>query len=229
MNCDRARDLVSTALDGALSEGQEQRFRQHLEDCPPCRAFYGELRDSLALLGELPQVDTTESFEDSVWRRIRAAEAPRSRPAMWKARLEEFFGSLDVGGSFWRWSPVGVAAGVLMLFAISSPPETPVGSGELARSVPAEPAREPAEDTASDSEVLASAEEVEVEAGMPEAVENYLRSARDLRLSSDPDRFRRSNYSYPLRHVQGVANGSLTGRPAVQTPKVDADVTVIAF
>ncbi len=36
---------------------------------------------------------------------------------------------------------------------------------------------------------------------MPEAVREYLNSAKELRLPGGAERYRRSNYSYPMRRV----------------------------
>ena len=72
----------------------------------------------------------------------------------------------------------------------------------------------------------------EVYAGMPEAVEVFLRSARDLRLQTDTDRFRRSKYSYPLRRVH---TPSSVGRSVSSTPlpvghqPSEPEATVISF
>jgi anti-sigma factor RsiW len=38
-----SEELLSGYLDGALTQGEEQRVRLHLEDCPACRALYTEL------------------------------------------------------------------------------------------------------------------------------------------------------------------------------------------
>ena len=53
----------------------------------------------------------------------------------------------------------------------------------------------------------------ELVAGIPDAVEKYLQNSLDLRLQTDSDRFRRSNYSYPLRRVQDPSFVPVTGGP----------------
>ena len=39
-----SEELLSGYLDGALTQGEDQRVRLHLEDCAACRALYAELR-----------------------------------------------------------------------------------------------------------------------------------------------------------------------------------------
>lgn len=63
-------ELISGYLDGELSQGQEQRVRVHLEDCPECRAMAEELN-------RLKEVTMTTEFrvpDDTQW-----DETPRGR------------------------------------------------------------------------------------------------------------------------------------------------------
>ena len=76
MNCDRTRELISDSLDGVLADNLKGRFDRHLRDCAPCRAFHTQMKDSLLLLEELPAVEVAAGFDDAVWARIRAQEAP---------------------------------------------------------------------------------------------------------------------------------------------------------
>lgn len=63
-------ELISGYLDGELPQGQEQRVRLHLEDCPECRAMTEELN-------RLKEVTMTTEFrvpDDTQW-----DETPRGR------------------------------------------------------------------------------------------------------------------------------------------------------
>jgi hypothetical protein len=231
MNCDRVRELVSDSLDGILPESLTERFHVHLSRCAPCRAFRDELAESLRLLEDLPALEVGEDFDEAVWKRVREFPrrggfllALRERVASWNVfSFEE---------SFWRWSPVGVAAGILMMMVMASEPAKPVSraAAESDRSILASGER-----TAAVGFVGRGFEEAGAsqDAGMPEAVEAYLlRHARDLRLQADHERLLRSNYSYPLRRVEDPLFHRVSGglnRPA-QTPAVrQAEASVIAF
>jgi predicted anti-sigma-YlaC factor YlaD len=49
------RDRLSDFLDGTLSPGEQERIRQHLDLCEPCRAFRNTLGRTIEVLGALPR------------------------------------------------------------------------------------------------------------------------------------------------------------------------------
>jgi hypothetical protein len=238
VNCHRARELASEAVDGTLPADLSTGFREHLGSCPPCRVFFAELKESLALLTELPAVEVSAGFDDAVWAKL-AAEKSRGARKSWR----DLWAALDVGGwgRAWRLAPLGAAAAVLSVFALAGDPDYPAwlasdppndeGSAAAERVLLAELEAAPAEDPAV-APMEDSGEEVVGE--MPEAIEVYLRNgARDLRLEAT-DRLRRANYSYPLRRVGEpglirVGTTSGYGARSVVRPVPDAGATVIAF
>lgn len=52
--CDRAREAMSLAIDGELSELGRARLNLHLERCPECRAFEAEATGLSRLLRSAP-------------------------------------------------------------------------------------------------------------------------------------------------------------------------------
>lgn len=57
MNCNELVELVTDFLEGALSSGDEARFRRHLESCAGCRDYVAQMRVTLRLArssGEMP-------------------------------------------------------------------------------------------------------------------------------------------------------------------------------
>lgn len=121
MNCERVQELVSEAIDGALAPADTRDFNAHLAACPPCRTVFGEVKESLALLGELPAVEVGADFDEAVWRRIRAEG--RSAPVLGvRARLRAWREAVTAGGTMMRWAPLGAAAAVLSWVAVSSDP-----------------------------------------------------------------------------------------------------------
>jgi hypothetical protein len=240
LNCDRARELVSDSLDGALAESIAERFHEHLSGCAPCRVFHEELKESLLLLEEIPTYEVGDEFDKAVWKRIREQNATSDLWSAWKARLG-FWREVSWDHSLWKWSPVGVAAGILMMVVISSGPVPSTNSAAVLRTETALSATAPNPNEQASKEMVSldirggEFEEAEGEtpAGMPEAIEAYLlRNSRDLRLQADRDRFRRSNYSYPLRRVQDpsfyrVSGGRIAPQPAVR--RADTEPDIIAF
>lgn len=235
MNCDRVRELSSEAIDNALPREVSAVFRAHLEACPPCRAFVAELQESLALLGELPEVNVDDRFNEAVWARLRTAEAPLRQP-WWEAWRERFAlaGVPGVLGSAWRWAPLGAAATVLLVFALTADPGF---RGQIPGSVATTTSN-----TVSDATPVISPgapgdlRAVRREAGtIPEAVEAYLRNGgTDLRVQSERERLRGSDYSYPIRRVGDAGlirvgtEGRMPGAARVR-PVPGNEFTVISF
>lgn len=244
MNCYRARELASEALDGALASSLAERFRVHLGECPPCRAFYAELRESLALLSELPEVTVNDRFDEAVWERIRGGAPRRSAEwwelGRWRDGLQAAVARSGLGAA-WRWAPLGAAAALLAVFALSSSPsfdrDAAVAQAPEARTplTPTPVAFGPGAGGGS-ADVAAAAERIdETLASMPQAIEVYLRSSsRDLRLETNGERLRRSDYSYPIRRVGswGVVRegpgGTFTAPLTVQ-PVSDPGAALISF
>jgi hypothetical protein len=240
LKCDRVKTLVHDLLDGALDRSAEGEVRGHLERCPPCRVFHDEMTQSIALLRELPSVDASNAFDDEVWRRVRALDAPAGVRAILRRRLADGWSRFCTFPAYARWTPALVTAGVLMMMvAIAPRPQSraQVAAVEAPREIPRE---SPAMEVASAPEVVESSDEhpatliesaapEEVYAGIPEAVEAFLQNARDLRLEADRDRYRRSNYSYPLRHVHTPVGQSVRQTIPVSVRPSQPEVTVVSF
>ena len=54
MDCDEFVELVTRFLDGALDEGTEARFVEHLAECPGCDIYFDQFRRTIDTLGTLP-------------------------------------------------------------------------------------------------------------------------------------------------------------------------------
>lgn len=229
MNCDRIRDLTSGAIDEGLTQDETKTYFGHLDACPPCRAFHEEMRQSLALLAELPVVEAREGFEDRVWQRLSEEKwmATRGEGRGLGSRLREFGEHLQ--RRWGRWAMAGVTASIASLVLVSSEPlpnafvqgESPSTNTAGATTEVASRGAVPAADGFPSSAQRLEASEVEVIAEMPEAVREYLKNSKDLRLSGGDERFRKSNYSYPLRQVADPSLFHLTGE-GVAPPGVSA-------
>ncbi len=241
MKCDRARELASEELDGALATDASGALERHLTDCPPCRTFFAELRESLLLLEDLPVLEVGDEFNAAVWARIRAEEAPQSVWAGWRARLASFGEQFGMMTPAWKWSPVGVAAALVLFFALTSGPspsgwngasDAPMASAteDAAAAVPMGPSPAPVESTfrrgapnaAEGPTLLATgspasggtAVTTDDEVGdIPEAIERFLQrsESRELLLEGGSDRYRQANYSYPLRRIPDPSRSGSVG------------------
>ena len=228
MKCDQVKEWTSAALDGALVSNDSSSYFEHLQACPRCRLHHEEMGAALALLTELPSVDAEEGFEERVWSRIAASqEARRNRWAL-PSWSRGFFGG-ELAQSWTGWSLAGVSAAVAALMLVSSDP-APFGSTARQDGVAAPVIASTPETQAASSEGAIDSEE-EFIAGMPEAIRVYLQHGQDLRLPDSAERYRRSNYSYPVRRVTDPDPFQLTGEAMGPFPVAgsDQDATVISF
>lgn len=76
MNCDGVRGLLSAYLDGELSPGELLRVEQHLRRCPACADEVDSLRQTIALVASLDEVEVPASFHTQLHERLAALEPP---------------------------------------------------------------------------------------------------------------------------------------------------------
>ena len=73
-SCERFLPLLSARLDGELSREEERELREHLEQCPACRALWEELSAVHDAFPALEQLSAPPGFAQGVMDRIRARE-----------------------------------------------------------------------------------------------------------------------------------------------------------
>jgi predicted anti-sigma-YlaC factor YlaD len=73
--CQRAVELVTDYLEGALSRRDRRRFEAHLKVCPNCDAYLEQIKMTIRLAGEIePEELTPEARRDLIelYRRWRS-------------------------------------------------------------------------------------------------------------------------------------------------------------
>ena len=120
--CDEYVDLISAAIDGALSEEETARLEEHLARCPECRALYEDFAAIHSALGDVPPVAVPPAFAcmDQVMAAIdhpvdlRKAKVkyrrywpPPSLPSYWRAGRASPADSRPPSTAKHRWSPPG--------------------------------------------------------------------------------------------------------------------------
>jgi anti-sigma factor RsiW len=85
--CQRAVELVTDYLEGALGRADRRRFEAHLADCPDCTEYLAQMRATIALTGAISPADLTPAMRTefvALYRRWQAEQGqpgqPRSRP-----------------------------------------------------------------------------------------------------------------------------------------------------
>lgn len=72
-SCDDILELISAALDGALTAGEQADLEEHLSHCPACSALFAELSGLHAAAAQLEEVPAPAGFADQVMARVAAA------------------------------------------------------------------------------------------------------------------------------------------------------------
>ena len=112
MKCERAEELISEYIEGALDPAMSQVFEQHLVACASCRNEVEELRSVFALLDSgLPDVEPPPGFRAAVLNAIR--EQPAQDTVI--SRLRNLLN--PVGGLGPRRAP-SIAAAAALLIAV---------------------------------------------------------------------------------------------------------------
>ncbi|WP_369275718.1 anti-sigma factor [Streptomyces sp. R11] len=73
MNCDEFVELVTAFLDGAMDEPTELRFLTHLTRCDDCETCLDQFKQTLTMLGELPQSPPAQALSGEARDRLRGA------------------------------------------------------------------------------------------------------------------------------------------------------------
>jgi hypothetical protein len=199
--------------------------------------LFADTKDALALLADLPatEIEPGPGFDEAVLARVRAERRAAGPGFLERIRPSQEGGS-DPSG-WMRWAPLAAATALLVWVATSRDSVTPdEAMAGAAGSAPAEMASagESGEFSGTtDAEATGNPEltPVDFAAPMPVAIEVFLESERDL--PTNPERYRRSNYHYPLRAVRDplsgpvvpVSSGVVSARPTT----VDPGVPVLTF
>jgi anti-sigma factor RsiW len=55
LSCQELVELVTDYLEGALPEAMRLRFEAHITPCDGCRAYLEQMRQTITLLGRMPE------------------------------------------------------------------------------------------------------------------------------------------------------------------------------
>ena len=94
--CDEYVDLISAAIDGALSEEETARLEEHLARCPECRALYEDFAAIHSALGDVPPVAVPPAFAcmDQVMAAIDHQADPREAKTKYRRYWQRGMGGL---------------------------------------------------------------------------------------------------------------------------------------
>jgi anti-sigma factor RsiW len=55
LSCRQLVELVTEYFEGGLSPPDRSRFEEHVVSCPPCRRYLEQMRQTIGLLGRIPE------------------------------------------------------------------------------------------------------------------------------------------------------------------------------
>jgi anti-sigma factor RsiW len=66
LTCRELVELVTEYFEGALSPSERSSFEEHVTSCPPCRAYLEQMRETIRLLGRVPEETVSPEAEDAL-------------------------------------------------------------------------------------------------------------------------------------------------------------------
>lgn len=111
-HCEEYFELISAAVDGALSPDQQSALEAHLNQCPECAALLEELTAIHAALGELPPVEIPAHLTQRIMAAVAAEQvipfAPagkKNNPRRWRQWAASAAVLAVVLMGTWGWKP----------------------------------------------------------------------------------------------------------------------------
>ncbi len=86
-HCEEYIDLISTAIDGALSPEERDRLNAHLASCPECKALYEEFSALHTALSDLPPVEVPADLSGRILEAVAAETVIPFAPPKKKSSL----------------------------------------------------------------------------------------------------------------------------------------------
>jgi predicted anti-sigma-YlaC factor YlaD len=71
LSCRELVELVTEYLEGGLGPAMRARVEEHLDACPGCRDYLEQMRQTIKMLGKLPEESITPEAEASLLRIFR--------------------------------------------------------------------------------------------------------------------------------------------------------------
>lgn len=90
MNCDQARELISTYIEGGLDHAQKVEFVRHLNTCSECAREAESLTRIWPALGELDLVEPSQALHNRIMTRLTELEENK-RSASHRVSFWDFF------------------------------------------------------------------------------------------------------------------------------------------
>ena len=120
MKCKQAKQSMALSVGRDLDESSNRELQRHVTSCPPCRDYFGRLRESTSVLQQASEASCEPTSEEcSVW------------PAVSRSLRKPSRGSSPFAWSQ-AWVPaVALASMVLAIISISNTMSSPLPDGTI--------------------------------------------------------------------------------------------------
>ena len=71
MTCKELVELVTEYLEGTLSTLDSVRFEEHLAECPGCHTYLQQMRQTIRVVGRLPEESLSPDSREELLRAFR--------------------------------------------------------------------------------------------------------------------------------------------------------------
>lgn len=71
LTCRELVELVTEYFEGSLAPPDRERFEEHIMSCPPCRAHLEQMRQTIRLLGSMPEEGLSSEAEETLVAALR--------------------------------------------------------------------------------------------------------------------------------------------------------------
>jgi anti-sigma factor RsiW len=66
LSCRQLVELVTEYFEGGLTSQDRSRFEEHVVSCPPCRRHLEQMRQTIGLLGRIPEETVSPEAEEAL-------------------------------------------------------------------------------------------------------------------------------------------------------------------
>jgi anti-sigma factor RsiW len=77
MSCKELVEVITDYLEGSMAAADRARFEAHLEECPYCVTYLEQMRNTIAVLGELSEQSLDPDARDELLHAFRGWAAGR--------------------------------------------------------------------------------------------------------------------------------------------------------
>lgn len=116
LSCEQTVELISAALDGQLSETDQNKLEQHLDQCPACSALFEDLQNLRPILAHPDHIAAPDDLTQRIMDRIAADPVQEHAD-----KVIPFPSGRRIYHSWKKWAVSAAAIAIVVLGAVTIP------------------------------------------------------------------------------------------------------------